>query len=497
MSVLRMGIEEHIEENNCGKENQAGFTTGGRIENNLLILKYCVEKSFKIKKPLIVISIDFSKAFDSIKRDFLIKTLIDYRINEKVIETITKLYTEDTTKIKIDEASSLTIPVTSGIRQGCTGSTILFKLITFTIIEKLDQLNRGFKDQILNVTSLFFADDGMLLASSVQDAERVVEKVVEAGLECGLEINKQKSNIVVFNMKDKPREIAGIEVKDKIKYLGITVNDSKNLFKTHKQNMIEKATRLSNLTHSVIARSCSRLLIGKAFWKSIALPSILYGANIVEFTKQDIEKLQRLENSVGRKILGAPSYSQGAALRGEIGISSMKARIMGGQLRYLQYILRGEGNELLERVVEEMRASHKKNRWIKGLIEDRKVIGIRGASASNEEINSKVREWDDRVWKQEMAEKESLSLYREWRQRMGGQEKVYDNRESSILLFKSRTNNLNLGDRKRFQNQSTECIMCGAEKEDLIHFLLHCPAYNQKELNILNGSNHTRTMNNI
>ena len=39
-----------------------------------------------------------------------------------------------------------------------------------------------------------------------------------------------------------------------------------------------------------------------------------------------------------------------------------------------------------------------------------------------------------------------------------------------------RTNTLNLNDRKRFKNESTECQLCKYEYEDLLHFLLHCPA---------------------
>ena len=52
----------------------------------------------------------------------------------------------------------------SGIRQGCTGSTTLFKIVTFKIMQKFEELNRGFKDENFNLTSLFYADDGMLMA---------------------------------------------------------------------------------------------------------------------------------------------------------------------------------------------------------------------------------------------------------------------------------------------------------------------------------------------
>ncbi len=39
---------------------------------------------------------------------------------------------------------------------------------------------------------------------------------------------------------------------------------------------------------------------------------------------------------------------------------------------------------------------------------------------------------------------------------------------------------MNLGDRRRFKNEPTICVMCGAENEDLNHFLLHCDAYNEE-----------------
>ena len=46
-----------------------------RMSDKLLVLDYCVKESFKRKKTLYLISIDFQKAFDSIKRDTLIYAL--------------------------------------------------------------------------------------------------------------------------------------------------------------------------------------------------------------------------------------------------------------------------------------------------------------------------------------------------------------------------------------------------------------------------------------
>ena len=156
------------------------------------------------------------------------------------------------------------------------------------------------------------------MANSLEKGERNIQELTKISRDYGLEINKEKSQVIIFNMKEKPSQIMNIKVSDNIKYLGIIINDNRNCFKKHKEKMMEKASQLANITQSVIGKSCSKILIGKTFWKTIALPSILYGTNIMNITKTEIEKLQRIENSVYRQILGAPQYTQGTALHGEI-----------------------------------------------------------------------------------------------------------------------------------------------------------------------------------
>ncbi len=81
----------------------------------------------------------------------------------------------------------------------------------------------------------------------------------------------------------------------------------------------------------------------------------------------------------------------------------------------------------------------------------------------------------------EMNDKSSLKIYRKWRKEIGGQEEIYNNDQASEILFKSRTNNLRLNDKKRFWNEPT-CDMCGAELENMKHFMLWCPAYIQERI---------------
>ena len=84
--------------------------------------------------------------------------------------------------------------------------------------------------------------------------------------------------------------------------------------------MINQAQRLANLTYSIIARSCHKVIIGQSFWKNVCLPAVLYGTNILNITEKEIEKLQAIENSGYRQILGAQKYAHICTLR-EVGAS--------------------------------------------------------------------------------------------------------------------------------------------------------------------------------
>ena len=51
--------------------------------------------------------------------------LIHYKIHYKIIDAIANIYRNDYTEVQFGEIRR-EIEITSGIRQGCTGSTILF-----------------------------------------------------------------------------------------------------------------------------------------------------------------------------------------------------------------------------------------------------------------------------------------------------------------------------------------------------------------------------------
>ena len=191
-------------------------------------------------------------------------------------------------------------------------------------------------------------------------------------------------------------------------------------------------------------------------------------------TDDNIRELQKIENSVYRCILGAAHYNPHAALRGEIGAS-----LINGRINYIQGIQRNI-NYLLELILWAIQ-TEQETKWIKTTRKYMKDVNI-----SFNDIHQKSKEhlkqfmiiWDLNIWKAELEVKTTLQIY----QKNVGDEEIYDNRPSSNILNKARTNTLQLNDRNRHTNKEINCMVCDKdEKEDIYHFMLHCTAYKEEQ----------------
>ena len=124
----------------------------------------------------------------------MVQILKELRIDSKIIDFIVRIYVEDSTKIQLEKSKEIEIEVTSGIRQGCTASTVLFKLITYKIIEEMRK-TEGIKILGPKITCLFYADDGLILAKDKEKSERSIEIIREIGGKYGLQLNDEKVNV--------------------------------------------------------------------------------------------------------------------------------------------------------------------------------------------------------------------------------------------------------------------------------------------------------------
>ena len=100
------------------------------------------------------------------------------------------------------------------------------------------------------------------------------------------------------------QKISNKEVVEELKYLGVIVQAKRNVFEGQKNEMMKKNHQ--KIERSVIEKSCHRVMMGKTYWKGVVLPSALYRVEVIDMKGEEIDKLQKEENTAMRKILRAP-----------------------------------------------------------------------------------------------------------------------------------------------------------------------------------------------
>ena len=131
------------------------------------------------------------------------------------------------------------------------------------------------------------------------------------------------------------------------------------------------------------------------------------------------------------------------ALQGEIGASTMKCRDIKYKLEMVNHMKYTE-NSLLKAEAERM-VETRSGGWIKQVEEYMHTIGTSYAELTTmkrERINLRVNEWEERRWRTEVGEKETLKIYGV--KKKITEEGLYSHDSSSVTLFRCRTNMLKL-----------------------------------------------------
>ena len=480
MSIIKSKIERYLKECGVYTELQAGFTEKRRTSDNLYIIKYCIDEAYKQKKQMYVISIDFQKAFDSVNRGKLIDIMKTYRLHPSIIDVVANIYCGDVTNLYLNNKYQTDMEVTCGVRQGCNGSTTLFLMVTFMIINKLQEARLGFRNKFFNISSLFYADDGLILAQNYQDAKAAINILIQVANKCGLQLNKNKSMIMVYNVhpNETPSQIEGIQMVNQIKYLGFVVINKKNCLSDHKNNNLMKAKKMTNILHSIVARSYLRIKMGKTYWKGLAMPIFLYGAEVVNYNQSDLKELQKVDNKAYRTILQAPNYTAVEGLRGDIGASSSISRDMKTKILFVKHLL-DDDNDLARSIFfnEYKEQTTTWSKIIAGYMQELKLTLTKVSDMTSTSLAKLVREWDTQSWLKGMQNKETLKVYGKYKTNV--KEEIYfTNDEESKLMFRARTNTIDLNWRRKREQNDKKCPKC-EQVETLQHFLLDCNSYNE------------------
>ncbi|KAI3371761.1 hypothetical protein L3Q82_024310 [Scortum barcoo] len=134
---------------------------------------------------------------------------VEYGVRGPLLRAVRSLYDRSRSLVRIAGSKSDLFPVHVGLRQGCPLSPVLF-IIFMDRISRRSQGPEGVRFGNHRISSLLFADDVVLLASSSQDLQRVLERFAAECEAAGMRISTSKSEAMVLDTGKGWRALSGV-----------------------------------------------------------------------------------------------------------------------------------------------------------------------------------------------------------------------------------------------------------------------------------------------
>ncbi|GJZ57942.1 retrovirus-related pol polyprotein LINE-1, partial [Tanacetum coccineum] len=159
MELWERVIERRLRRETLVSENQFGFMPGRSLVEAIHLIRSLMEKYRERQRDLHMAFLDLEKAYNSVPRELIWKTLVDKGTSRRYIRVIRDMHDGAKTRVQTSIGYTEFFPVDVGLHQGSAISPYLFALI-------LDELSRGIQEDI--PWCLIFANDIVLVSESAE-----------------------------------------------------------------------------------------------------------------------------------------------------------------------------------------------------------------------------------------------------------------------------------------------------------------------------------------
>ncbi len=310
----------------------------------------------KSKRKLYCCFVDFKKAFDSVPRAKLWEVLAAKGITGDILKSIQSIYAQDEACVLTGEGLTDSFRCTTGVKQGCPASPLLFGLY----IDEIEALLRGSQDRIdapmlmqTMVAILLFADDIALFSHSAQGLQAQLDILLGFCQERGLKVNVGKTKVVVFEYRESESpeflyDGAVVERVQIFKYLGICFHATRGMSCA----MEYLCTAARKAMHAVLGR-CFEIPIHAPQLKcmlfdALVQPILNYACEVWASVggKNALEDLQRVELRFLKMLLGVPPNTSDRLVYAEFGRLPLRHTWAQQSLKYLDRVMRMDEGRL-------------------------------------------------------------------------------------------------------------------------------------------------------
>jgi len=213
-------------------KTQYGFRRNKSTSQPIAIVRRIQDYMEASRDPIILLFLDWEKAFDNVDHTELLKAIFRFNVPDKINRIIATFYNNPRFLIQDQLGDSSIRKQKTGIRQGCPLSPYLFVLLMTILFHdvhtRIDPLLENKNYDFINIWELLYADDTLLIGKYDNEIELLLHEIEIESAKYNMVLNKTKCEIVAMYCKPKVHFISGglVKIVTKAKYLGSMISDT-------------------------------------------------------------------------------------------------------------------------------------------------------------------------------------------------------------------------------------------------------------------------------
>ena len=402
--------------------------------------------------------------------------------------------------VKFGDKLSEPFRTNKGVRQGCVLSPLLFNIFLSDIQEAFDICGDNPTLQDVEVSSLIWADDILILSET---PEGLQAKLDNRGIYCTrnkLKVNTDKTKVMTFTKSGrllKHNFYFGRKPLTNVrhyKYLGFIVTPSGEI-KTGLEDLRIRALRALTKIRKALGPLFRQNVWNTMYlYNYLVMPILLYTSDFWGTLKHPQNSpIERLHRSFYKQVLGVKKQTNTCAVHLETGTVPIMFRAIKSSIKNWERIREGKCNVLLAAAFQE--AATENLPWITAIQNTFETNGllhffytteseIEESKRPNNVLFMRLKDQYQQSALAEIRNSSKLRFYSKLKTTCGMERYLTDIKNVKHRMAMTRlrlsSHNLNIEEGRYSSTPREEriCSLCKKDVEDETHFLIICPMYN-------------------
>lgn len=271
-------------------DHQFGFKPKVGCQHAIYAVRKVVEYYVENNSTINLCFLDLSKGFDKINNYLLLLKLMKRGLPVALIKLFNCWFNNSYNQVRFCNFLSEPYKILAGVRQGGVLSPLLFSIYIDDLVKKYKKHGCCYKG--MPASAIVYADDILLLASSISELQRMIDICHRELILLDLMVNPSKTVAMRIGSRFNSKccklciDNTSIEWVDEAKYLGINIQSGPK-FRCNLAKSKSKFYRSSNAILSKLGNQ-NNASVSIQLIASISLPTLTYSIEALSLNKSEL-----------------------------------------------------------------------------------------------------------------------------------------------------------------------------------------------------------------